>query len=78
MDTHSLVRFTVVIPAYNPGTMLREALESIATQSFKADWVVVVDDGSSDGTCDAAGAWLAEFSLPGTVLRQHKVITMNC
>ncbi len=63
--------FTVVIPAYNPGAMLREALESIAQQTLPPAFVVVVDDGSTDGTYDAATAWLAAFALPGTVLRQR-------
>ena len=71
MAHHNPVRFTVVIPAYNPGALLREALESIAAQRVKADWVIVIDDGSSDGTYDAAVRWLAEFALPGTVIRQH-------
>jgi glycosyltransferase involved in cell wall biosynthesis len=39
---------TVVIPAYNPGDMLGEALESVHRQTFD-DWdVVVVDDGSRE------------------------------
>ena len=47
--------FTVVIPAYNPGAMLREALESIARQTLPPTAVVVVDDGSSDGTATDNG-----------------------
>jgi glycosyltransferase involved in cell wall biosynthesis len=70
MSNHTPVAFTVVIPAYNPGTMLREALESIALQTCKAAWTVVIDDGSVDGTEASATRWLSEFGLPGTVLRQ--------
>ncbi len=71
MTQQTPVGFTVVIPAYNPGTMLREALESVAAQTVAAAWTVVIDDGSTDGTYDAATAWLAEFRLPGTVLKQR-------
>lgn len=39
---------TVVIPAYNPGAFLDEAVQSVVAQSFK-DWeCVVVDDGSQE------------------------------
>ncbi len=59
MSTAASPEFTVVIPAFNPGTMLREALESIAAQTCPPRWVVVVDDGSTDGTYEAAKAWIA-------------------
>ncbi len=71
MSTNATPAFTVVIPAYNPGTMLREALESIAAQTLPPCQVVVVDDGSSDGTYEAATGWIAELGLPGTVLQQR-------
>lgn len=39
---------SVVIPAYNPGAPLREAVDSIVAQSF-SDWdLAVVDDGSDE------------------------------
>ncbi len=42
--------FTVVMPAYGVEQYLEDAVESIRTQSF-ADWeLVIVDDGSPDGT----------------------------
>lgn len=62
--------FTVVIPAYNPGAMLREALQGVRQQTHPATWVVVVDDGSTDGSAEAARAWLLEFGLPGIVVEQ--------
>ncbi len=62
--------FTVVIPAYNPGPFLTEALESVARQTVQPAWVVVVDDGSTDGTFERATRLLADHALPGVVLRQ--------
>ena len=42
--------FSVIIPTYNRLPLLREALESVRVQSFKDFEIIVVDDGSEDGT----------------------------
>ena len=51
---------SVVIPTYNRKDMLREALNSLAQQTYPTDRfeIIVVDDGSTDGTDQiAAGAF---------------------
>ena len=42
--------FSVVIPTYNRAERLRQALDSVLTQSFTDFEVIVVDDGSTDNT----------------------------
>jgi glycosyltransferase involved in cell wall biosynthesis len=46
----------VVVPAYNANVYLREALESVFAQGSLVGKVIVVDDGSSDGTATVAAA----------------------
>lgn len=41
---------SVVIPAYNAGRFVGEAIESVLTQSLPPDEIIVVDDGSEDET----------------------------
>jgi glycosyltransferase involved in cell wall biosynthesis len=45
--------FSIVIPTYNRLPLLRETLESVAEQAFRDFEIIVVDDGSTDGTVEA-------------------------
>jgi glycosyltransferase involved in cell wall biosynthesis len=59
-------RVSVVIPAYNAERFVAAAIESVLAQTFKDLEVIVVDDGSRDGT----GAIAARFGEPVRYLRQ--------
>ena len=48
---------SVLIPVRNCALYLDEALESLAAQSFTDFEIIVVDNGSSDGTRDILRAW---------------------
>jgi glycosyltransferase involved in cell wall biosynthesis len=43
---------TAVIPTYNRANLVANAIDSILNQTRPADEIIVVDDGSSDGTRD--------------------------
>jgi peptidoglycan/xylan/chitin deacetylase (PgdA/CDA1 family) len=50
-----MIRFSVVIPAYNEELLIRESLESIKNQDFSGEYeVIVVDNGSKDNTAKIA------------------------
>ena len=53
---NSIVNVSVIIPTYNRKNLLKRALHSVSNQTFVPQEIIVVDDGSSDGTKD----WVLE------------------
>jgi len=57
---------TVIIPIYNRGWILKEAIDSVLSQDFDDFELIVVDDGSTDNTCDILDGYARDI----IVLRQ--------
>lgn len=57
---------SVIIPSYNRGRMLKEAVDSVLSQEFCDFELIVVDDGSEDNTSDI----LASYGNKIKVIRQ--------
>ncbi len=50
-------KVSIVLPTYNRANLLGRAIESILGQSWRAFELIVVDDGSTDHTPEAVGAY---------------------
>lgn len=70
LSAHSLdaTRLTVAVPTRNRRESALGALEAIAAQLQGPDELLVIDNGSVDGTKKAVAAWLEERRVPARVL----------
>lgn len=53
---------SIIVPAYNVECYLNECLNSIKRQSYKNIEVIIIDDGSTDGTSEIARKFINEDS----------------
>ena len=53
-----MVSFSVIVPIYNGEKYISRAVESVLSQSYPAKEIILIDDGSKDGSykkCTDAG-----------------------
>ncbi|MGH3357704.1 MAG: glycosyltransferase family 2 protein, partial [Nocardioidaceae bacterium] len=62
---------SVVLPIYNVEEYLRECLDSIVEQDFDDFEVLVVDDGSPDGSADIAAEYAGRDSRLKIITRPN-------
>jgi|GEM_PF-1351108 len=67
---------SVIIPAYNRADIIRQTLFSVQSQTYRPIEVLIVDDGSSDGTADTAKKWAAQVDN-GADFRAYVLLQPN-
>ena len=56
-----MAKISVIVPAYNAETTLRTAVESILSQQVPEFEIIIVNDGSTDGTDRLCHALASEY-----------------
>src|SRR5262249_47260321 len=67
-DPAGTPRVSVIVPIYNGARYLRRTLQSIIEQSLPPAELILVDDGSWDGSLES----VADMEFPFPVLRQER------
>lgn len=62
---------SVIIPIYNSGKYLREAIDSVLAQNYRPLEVLVVDDGSTDNGPELASSYGSEVRVIAIPHRGH-------
>ncbi len=58
-----IAAYSVVIPAYNAAATIRETIDSVLRQTIAPREIVVVDDGSTDGTLPVVSAMAGPITI---------------
>ena len=61
------VRFSVLLPVYNREKYVRQAVDSVLNQSFRDFELLVIDDGSTDGSPEI----LKSYGSKITLIQEH-------
>ena len=56
-----MTRVSIVIPAYNHARFLGQAIESVLAQTHPQVELIVLDDGSTDGTREVLAKYAGRF-----------------
>lgn len=67
MNSRQIPTVSVIIPTFNRGWVIKEAIDSVLNQTFGSFELIVVDDGSTDNTLDI----LAEYKDRITLIKQR-------
>ena len=57
------MQISVIIPTYNRKHLISRAIKSVINQSFKPFEIIIVDDGSDDGTYEFINQFFREIKL---------------
>ena len=62
---------SVIVPVYNVQEYLEECLESIVHQTYEALEIILVDDGSTDGSMEICDAYLKKDARIKVIHQQN-------
>ena len=58
-----MVKVSVIVPIYNAEKYLEQCLDSIVAQTLKEIEIILIDDGSTDGSAEICKKYLSDFRV---------------
>lgn len=71
-DTKTLPLISIIVPVYNVIDYVEKCLDSICRQSYTKLEIVVVDDGSTDGSAEICDAYAAKDNRIKVIHRENR------
>lgn len=62
---------SVIVPVYNTKMYLRECIDSILAQTYKDYEIIIVDDGSTDGSSDICDEYAERFDIVKVIHKEN-------
>src|SRR3954464_8988356 len=69
---------SIVMPAYNSSAFIREAIDSIISQTYPHFELLVCDDGSPDDTQEIVREMASRDNRIKLIVNQHGGVSRNC
>ncbi len=66
-----MAKVSVIIPAYNSEKFIAETLESLVNQTLKDIEVIIVNDGSTDGTQEVVDAYCEKYGIFKSFIKEN-------
>lgn len=82
-SSHDKPLISVVIPSFNHAAYIRRAIRSVFAQTYRPIELIIIDDGSSDRSCEVIEETLLEAPFPARLIRQanqgaHAALNLGC
>ena len=63
------MRFSIIVPVYNCAQYIKQCLDSILCQTYSDFEVIIIDDGSNDGSSLICDRWADAYDNIKVILK---------